>query len=105
MLWTVETLNAAVDAEIAALPADMQARYLRFVDIIQQAGFRGLPREAVKHLEDKLWELRITDVMEFHGRSMWRQRTPGRGDQSLHQEDAAHAGAGAENSSATGKGA
>jgi phage-related protein len=60
MLWTVETLNAAVDAEIAALPADMQARYLRFVDAIEQAGFNGLPREAVKHLEDKLWELRIT---------------------------------------------
>jgi len=60
MRWTVGTLNAAVDAEIAALPADMQARYLRFVDVIQQAGFQGLPRESVKHLEDKLWELRIT---------------------------------------------
>jgi phage-related protein len=60
MLWAVETLNATVDAEIAALPPDMQARYLRFVDIIQQAGFNGLPRESVKHLEDKLWELRIT---------------------------------------------
>ena len=60
MRWTVETLNAAVDAEIAALPADMQARYLRFVDVIQQAGFEGLPRESVKHLEGKLWELRMT---------------------------------------------
>src|SRR5436309_1964662 len=60
MHWTVETLNAAVDAEIEVLPPDMQARYLRFVDIIQQAGFKGLPYDAVKHLEDKLWELRIT---------------------------------------------
>ena len=35
MRWTVETLNAAVDAEIAALPDDMQARYLRFIDVIE----------------------------------------------------------------------
>jgi phage-related protein len=60
MRWTVETLNPTVDAEIAALPSDMQARYLRFADTIEQVGFGGLPRDAVKHLEDKLWELRIT---------------------------------------------
>jgi phage-related protein len=60
MRWSVGTLNAAVDAEIAALPADMQARYLRFADTIEQVGFERLPRDAVKHLEDKLWELRMT---------------------------------------------
>ena len=38
----------------------MQARLLRFGDIIEQVGFEGLPREAVKHLEGKLWELRMT---------------------------------------------
>jgi phage-related protein len=60
MLWTVETLNAAVDAEIAALPKDMRARLSRFTSVIEEVGFVGLPRDAVKHLEDKLWELRIT---------------------------------------------
>jgi hypothetical protein len=54
MLWTVETLNAAVDAEIAALPGDMRARLSRFTNLIEQVGFVGLPRDAVKHLEDKL---------------------------------------------------
>jgi len=29
MRWTVETLNAAVDAEIEALPNDMRARLSR----------------------------------------------------------------------------
>jgi hypothetical protein len=29
MIWTVETLGAVVDAEIAALPKDMQAAFLR----------------------------------------------------------------------------
>jgi phage-related protein len=37
----------------------MQARFLRFADIITQVGFEGLPRDAVKHLDGKLWELRM----------------------------------------------
>ena len=60
MRWTFATLNAAVDAEIGALPADMQARFLRYGDIIERAGFEGLPRDSVKHLEGRLWELRMT---------------------------------------------
>jgi phage-related protein len=59
MRWTVEILNSAVTAEIEALPADMRARLSRYVALIQEFGFQALPREAVKHLEDKLWELRI----------------------------------------------
>jgi len=34
MRWAVQTLNAVVDAEIKSLPDDMQARLLRFADII-----------------------------------------------------------------------
>ena len=45
MRWTFGTLNATVDAEIRALSADMQARFLRYGDIIERAGFEGLPRE------------------------------------------------------------
>ena len=60
MRWTVETLNAAVDAEIEALPVDMRARLQRFRVLIEDTGLGRLPRDSVKHLEDKLWELRIT---------------------------------------------
>lgn len=60
MRWAVGTLNAAVDAEIAALPKDMRARFVRLTDIIEQIGFDGLPRDSVRHLDDKLWELRMT---------------------------------------------
>lgn len=59
MLWTVETLNAAVDSEVNALPVDMRARLVRLGSIIEAVGFEGLPGDTVKHLEDKLWELRI----------------------------------------------
>lgn len=60
MRWTVEALNAAVDAEIEALPRDMRARLARLSAIIEEYGFGGLPRDAVKHLDGRLWELRIT---------------------------------------------
>jgi phage-related protein len=58
-MWTVETLNATVDGEIEALPADMRARLVRIGEIVEAVGFQGLPADTVKHLEDKLWELRI----------------------------------------------
>lgn len=58
-MWTVETLNAAVDGEVEALPVDMRARLVRVGAIIEAVGFQGLPSDTVKHLEDKLWELRI----------------------------------------------
>ncbi len=58
-MWTVETLNATVDDEIGSLPVDMRARLVRIGNIIEAVGFQGLPADTVKHLEDKLWELRI----------------------------------------------
>lgn len=59
MAWTVTTLNDLVDAEIEQLPADMRARLVRVSEIIEDHGLDALPRDAVHHLEDKLWELRI----------------------------------------------
>ena len=60
MPWRVEILNDTVSAEIAALPADMQARFLRLSERIIQAGLESLGEPHVKHLEGKLWELRLT---------------------------------------------
>ena len=58
-MWTVETLNATVDDEVDVLPADMRARLVRIGSIVESVGFQGLPADAVKHLEGKLWEFRI----------------------------------------------
>lgn len=60
MRWVVETAGPVVDDEIAELPADMRARLVRFAELIEQVGLDALPRDAVKHLQNKLWELRIT---------------------------------------------
>jgi phage-related protein len=60
VLWRFEILNENVAAEIAALPADMQARFLRLGERIASAGLESLGEPHVKHLEGKLWELRLT---------------------------------------------
>jgi phage-related protein len=60
MPWRVEILNETVAEEIASLPADMQARFLRLSERIALAGLESLKEPHVKHLEGKLWELRLT---------------------------------------------
>ncbi len=58
-MWSVEYLPAAAD-ERAELPVDMRARLARMTDVIGEHGLENLPRDWVKSLGDKLWELRIT---------------------------------------------
>jgi phage-related protein len=59
MAWTVETLGGVVDAEIAALPKDMQASFLRLAERIEAVGLERIGQPHVKHLHDKLWEMRF----------------------------------------------
>jgi phage-related protein len=59
VLWQVEVLNETVGAEIEALPTDMQARFLRLAERICQVGLETLGEPHVKHLEGKLWEMRL----------------------------------------------
>lgn len=58
MNWTVETLNATVDAELDALPVSLRARLTRIVERIEAVGLGNVGEPHVKHLEGKLWEIR-----------------------------------------------
>ena len=55
---TVETI-AAVDGEIEALPVALRARLVRLLEAVENVGLDALPAPHVKHLEGKLWELRV----------------------------------------------
>lgn len=57
MRWSVETLDV-VDDEIEALPAGLQGRLLRLLEMVETLGLEDLHEPHVKHLEGKLWELR-----------------------------------------------
>ena len=59
MLWTVETLNAVVDAELEALPEDMQSRFVYISRLIEELGLEKMREPHVKHLQGPLWEMRL----------------------------------------------
>ena len=58
MTWTVETVSA-VDAEIRALPVALRARLIRMLETVENVGLEALRAPHVRHLEGKLWELRV----------------------------------------------
>jgi phage-related protein len=58
MVWTVETLGEAIDAEIAALPPKIQAKLLWIMEQIEARGLPSLRPPHIDHLGSGLYELR-----------------------------------------------
>lgn len=59
MSWSVETLNEVVDRELEALSVDMQARFVRIVELIETLGLPRVSLPHVRHLKGPLWEMRM----------------------------------------------
>ena len=59
MAWRVELFNRKVEEEIEALAADIRQRFLRIAELIEANGLTAMREPHVKHLEDKLWEMRM----------------------------------------------
>ena len=59
MTWSVEILDERVREELAALPSDMKARFRRIVELIQGYGLERVHEPHLKHLEGRLWEMRM----------------------------------------------
>jgi phage-related protein len=58
MSWTVIVVSQAAD-EIRALAADMRSRFLHITELIESNGLTALREPHVKHLDGKLWEIRL----------------------------------------------
>ena len=58
MKWTVEFLNGMVEEEFHALPVDLKASILRIATLIRENGLEKTGMPYVRHLQDKLWEMR-----------------------------------------------
>ena len=58
MRWTVEVVEAA-EHELVALPADLQAHFLHVAGMLEEAGPQKVGMPLVRHLERKLWEMRL----------------------------------------------
>ena len=48
-----------MERELDALAADVRQRFLRIVELIQKHGLAAMHEPHVKHLEGKLWEMRM----------------------------------------------
>ena len=59
MEWTVVYLNDAVRAEVEALAVDLRGKFQRIVELIRSKGLEQVREPYIKHLEDKLWEMRL----------------------------------------------
>ncbi len=60
MAWSVSVLNETVAQELDALPLDMRAKLARIVELIEALGLEKVREPYVKHLQDRLWEMRMT---------------------------------------------
>ncbi len=58
-MWSVEYLNEDVFAEMEAQPRDIRAKFERIVQLIHVNGLERVHDPYIKHLEGKLWEMRI----------------------------------------------
>ena len=59
MSWTVVFVSKVAQAEVDALPEDMQTRFARITDLIRDLGLLAMREPYVKHLDGKLWEMRL----------------------------------------------
>lgn len=58
MAWQVEVLNEAVMAELDAWPPKVRASLDKIVERIEALGLDRLHEPHVKHLREKIWEMR-----------------------------------------------
>jgi phage-related protein len=58
--WTVEFFSQTARDELEAFPEDIRARFERIVALIKSKGLSQVREPYVKHLEDKLWEMRMS---------------------------------------------
>jgi phage-related protein len=57
--WTVHFADAAAKLEVDRLSIDLRAKFERIVELIKSRGLEHVREPYVKHLEGKLWEMRM----------------------------------------------
>jgi len=57
--WHVEILDRRVELELDELAADIRQRFAHTVKLIESYGLLAMREPHIKHLEGKLWEMRM----------------------------------------------
>ena len=58
-MWSVESLNNDVFAEMEAQPKDIRAKFEHIVRLVQANGLERVHEPYIRHLEGRLWEMRM----------------------------------------------
>ena len=59
MQWSFSFVSTEAKAELDALPADVRASFERIVQLVQAVGLERVHEPYIKHIEDRLWEMRL----------------------------------------------
>lgn len=71
--WSIVLLPEA-EAELLTLPPDMRARFVHVAELLTEFGPNRVGMPHVRHLEGKLWEIRMTG-RDGIGRAIYVTRT------------------------------
>ena len=58
-MWEVTYLNQTAKDEVEELPLDLRSSFERIAAMIRSAGLERMREPYVKHLDGKLWEMRL----------------------------------------------
>ena len=58
-IWHVVVVNEDAAEELRALSADLRGKFERIVALIEAKGLEQVHEPYIKHLEGKLWEMRM----------------------------------------------
>lgn len=64
--WVIEFLDQTVEAEFESLPAEVRAKTIHISNLISEFGLPNIGLPYIKHIQDKIWELRA-----LQGRSLY----------------------------------
>ena len=59
MQWSFSFVSAETKAELDGLPQDVRASFERIVKLVQAVGLERVREPYIKHLEERLWEMRL----------------------------------------------
>jgi phage-related protein len=59
MIWSVEYADEDAEAEVERLSSDLRASFRHIVEMIRSNGLERTRGPYVKHIEGKLWEMRL----------------------------------------------